>query len=563
MLFHRRTFLPLCCAALAVALTVVLTVTANAGTTTTAAAAPTTTALAKPNVMVVMLDDMRSDEMRFAPNARKYVRDRGLDFRNSFSPFPLCCPARASFLLGKYAHNHRVLYHNAPYGFGSLDDRVTIATRLQGAGYQTAMVGKYLNKYGWQKSRVTGRSSQHYVPAGWTDWMAGLETRWRRGSGLSGNTYDYFNYTQNINGRTVQNRGKYSSTLIGNEVQGLISKYHRSSKPFFIWVTPVAPHHGGPTESDDPRPYRMATRHGPRVQKFVTPARPGWVKGRFNRQVTHAPGVPVSRQAEANVRDKPRNVRWAPEATASEKRSLRNAERQRAEAIYAWDREFGKIIARLKATGEYENTIIMFTSDNGFYIGEHRQRLGKIKAYEPVIHVPLVVAGPGVQQGARYTPTTTFDLTATILDLADATPLLGMDGSSKVPQLYGPDRDWDTAVVTEGLLTGVGVINRGYGVPRGLTTSGLRTGRYKLIRYSTGESELYDLLTDPNELRSVWRDPDYAKVRSQMVGLWAKYRSCKQAACRTALPENLRTSPEWLGVQFRNAVQAKTNYYDR
>ncbi|RZI78871.1 MAG: hypothetical protein EOO67_21200, partial [Microbacterium sp.] len=333
------------------------------------------------------------------------------------------------------------------------------------------------------------------VPAGWTDWMAGLETPWRRGSGISGNTYDYFNYTQNINGRTVQNRGKYSSTLIGNEVQGLVSKYHRSTKPFFIWVTPVAPHHGGPTESDDPRPYRMATRNGPRVQKFVTPARPGWVKGRFNGQITHAPGVPVSRPAEANIRDKPRNVRWAPEATRSEKRSLRNAERQRAEAIFAWDREFGKIIDRLKATGEYDKTIIMFTSDNGFYIGEHRQRLGKIKAYEPVIHVPLVVAGPGIQQGVRYTPTTTFDLTSTILDLADARPLPGMDGSSKVSQLYGPDQDWDTAVVTEGLLTGVRYRDRGHGVPRGLTTSGLRTGRYKLIKYSTGESELYDLLT--------------------------------------------------------------------
>lgn len=552
--YRLRTFLPLCCVALALAVTVVLTITPKAGSVTNnepALLLPPDTGVrpTRPNVMVVMLDDMRSDEMKFAPNARAYVRDRGLDFRNAFSPFPLCCPARASFLLGKYAHNHRVLYHEAPYGFGSLDDRVTIATRLQAAGYQTAMVGKYLNKYGWQRSRVTGRSSQHYVPAGWTDWMAGLETRWRPGSGVSGNTYDYFNYTQNINGRTVQNRGKYSSTLVGNEVQGLITKYHRSTKPFFLWVTPVAPHHGGPSERDDPR--------------YVTPARPGWVKGRFNQQLTHAPGVPVSHRAEANVTDKPRNVRGAPEATRPEKRGLRNAERQRAEAIYAWDREFGKIIARLKATGEYENTVIMFTSDNGFYIGEHRQRVGKIKAYEPVIHVPLAIAGPGIGAGARYTPTTTFDLTATILDLAGAEPLPSMDGSSKAPQLWGPDADWDVPVVTEGLLRGVRVLEGGHGVPKGFTTSGLRTGRYKLIRYSTGEGELYDLLTDPNELSSVWRDRRYATIRSEMVRLWAAYRSCRQSACRTPLPEHLRTSPQWLDAQFRNAVQRKAAYYDR
>jgi N-acetylglucosamine-6-sulfatase len=143
----------------------------------------------RPNILVVMLDDMRSDEMRFAPNARRYVQKRGLDFRNSFSSYPLCCPARASFLLGKYAHNHRVLYHDAPYGFGALDDHLTIAGRLQRAGYQTALVGKYLNRYGEQPSRVTGGRSEHYVPAGWTDWMVGLETPFPPRSPNRGNTY--------------------------------------------------------------------------------------------------------------------------------------------------------------------------------------------------------------------------------------------------------------------------------------------------------------------------------------------------------------------------------------
>ncbi|MGO4254975.1 sulfatase-like hydrolase/transferase [Marmoricola sp. RAF53] len=526
------------------------------------AAAPAIAAAAgeaKPNVLVVMLDDMRSDEMRFAPNARKYVRSRGLDFRNSFSPYPLCCPARASFLLGKYAHNHRVLYHEAPYGFGALDDHLTVAGRMQAAGYQTALVGKYLNKYGDQKSRVTGRASQHYVPAGWTDWMVGLETRWPKGSGLHGNTYNYFDFTQNINGKTVMHPGKYSSNVIGTEVRGLITKYHRSSKPFFLWVTPVAPHHGGPRESDDPAPYREASG---RVQKFVTPARPGWVKGRFDKQVTHAFGQPVHGPAEADVRDKPRNISRLAETTPTEKRRLRDTERQRAESIYAWDVEFGKIVQRLKDTGEYANTVIMFTSDNGYYLGEHRQRLGKIKAHEPVLHVPLAVAGPGIGAGARYTPVTTFDLTATILDLGGAQPLPAMDGASQAGVLRGPDRDWDTAVVTEGLLPDLRR-KSGTGVPAGFTTSGLRTGRYKLIRYSTGEAELYDLFRDPNELTSVWKDPAYAGVRAQLTALWAKYRSCAGAACRAELPKDLRTTPSELAQQWSTAERAKARYYGR
>ncbi len=514
----------------------------------------------KPNIVVVMLDDMRSDEMRFAPNARKYVRERGLDFRNSFSPYPLCCPARASFLLGKYAHNHGVLFHEAPYGFGALDDHLTIASRLHAAGYNTALVGKYLNRYGEMPSRVTGQPSEHYVPDGWTDWMVSLETPWAAGSGLHGNTYNYFDYTQNINGTTVMHPGEYSSTVIGDEARSLITKYHRTHDPFFMWITPVAPHHGGPTESDDPAPY---TEAGGRVQTFVTPARPDWVKGRFDAEITHAFGQPVHGPAEADVSDKPFNVAKLAETTETEKLRLRDTERQRAEAIYAWDVEFGKIIARLKQAGEYDNTVIMFTSDNGYYLGEHRQRLGKIKAHEPVLHVPLAVAGPGIGTGVRYNPITTFDLTATILDLAGAAPLPDMDGSSKVAELHGDDRDWDTAVVTEGLLPDVKDVDAELGLPTGLTTSGLRTGRYKLIRYGTGEAELYDLWTDPNELTSVWDDPAYADVQGEMVRLWKQYRDCAGDACRVPLPAALRTTPFWLAQQWSRAEAAKTQYYDR
>lgn len=513
----------------------------------------------RPNILVVMLDDMRADEIRFAPNARRYIRDRGLDFRNSFSPYPLCCPARASFLLGRYAHNHGVLYHDPPYGFGSLDDRVTIAGRLQAAGYRTGFVGKYLNRYGEQPSRVTGKPSFDYVPAGWTDWMAGLETPWPAGSPYSGNTYDYENFTQNVNGRVVPHPGQYSSTVIADQVRGLIGRYHRAQAPFFLWVNPVAPHHGLPVEPDDPPPYRQAQGF---LQEYPTPARPDWVKGRFDDEITHAFGQPEHGPAEADVTDKPHNISKWLEATPTERLRLRDVTRQRAESIYAWDVEFGRIIKRLEHTGEYDDTVIVFTSDNGYYLGEHRQRLGKIKAHEPVIHVPLVVAGPGVERGVRYHPITTMDLTATLLELAGARPLPGMDGASLLELMTGPDQPWTVPVVTEGLVLGGGRPARA-GMPAGLTTSGIRTGRYKLIRYATGEAELYDLLTDPNELDSVWDDPAHRAVRRELMRVWEQYRTCRGAGCRAPLPPSLHQDPEQLEEQFEHARQDQRSYYGR
>ena len=101
-------------------------------------------------MLVIETDDMRWDELKFMPNVRKLIQGRGLAFENSFAPYPLCCPSRASFLTGKYAHNHHVLSHLDPFGFQAFDDRTTLATVLHGGGYQTALVGKYLNGYARQ-----------------------------------------------------------------------------------------------------------------------------------------------------------------------------------------------------------------------------------------------------------------------------------------------------------------------------------------------------------------------------------------------------------------------------
>lgn len=511
----------------------------------------------RPNIIVITMDDMRWDELRYAPNVRRYITARGLRFANAFAPLPLCCPSRASFLLGKYAHNHGVMHHEPPYGFGSLNDSRTVAGTLRAAGYNTGFVGKYLNGYGRQRSKVTGRSSMLYKPNGWTDWMASLETRWPRGSRYSGGTYNYMSFTQNINGRVRMNKGKYSSNVVAVEAANLVSKYHRSSKPFFLWVNPVAPHHGGPREARDPRNYRKANGY---VQQFQTPYTPRWVRGRFDRVITHAPGVPLRHRAEADITDKPYTFRRYLENTSTERGRLRSVARQRAEAIYAWDVAFRSLVARLRATGEYGRTVLVFTSDNGYYLGEHRHPAGKIEPHEPSVRVPLVIAGPRVQRGTRYTPAMTHDLTATVIDLARARPLPGMDGISLRPVLTGPDRPWSRPVLLEALFSGPRHTNPAF--PARLSEFGVRTGRYKYVRYSGGFEELYDLVRDPNELTGRQRDPAYAEVKAQMRALWSSYLVCRTGACNAPIPEHLQMGVPALRSQEVRARQLWNSYYN-
>jgi arylsulfatase A-like enzyme len=179
-----------------------------------------------------------------------------------------------------------------------------------------------------------------------------------------------------------------------------------------------------------------------------------------------------------------------------------------------------------------------------------------------VLHVPLVVAGPGIQHGVRYHPITTMDLTATVLELAGARPLPAMDGQSQVPVMTGPDQPWTVPVVTEGLIRAVRR-KAWTDLPPGLTTSGIRTGRYKLIRYANGDDELYDLMADPNELTSRYGDPRYAAVQRELIALWEQDKDCRTDGCRIALPSWLQESPGWLAEQDHVArVQHRAYYGD-
>lgn len=533
------------------------------GTEVSAAAAAPATVTAtddrsakRPNIVVVMADDMRADEVRFAPRLKHHLERHGLRFENSFANYPLCCPNRATFLLGKYAHNHKVWYHKKPYGFGALDDSTSIATSLKRAGYRTGFIGKYLNGYGKQRSRVTGRSSHTYVPAGWDDWR-GLLDGAPRHVRLRGSTYNYFNQPFNVNGRIVNNlRGRYSSRVIGDFGVDMIQRFSARAKPFFLYVNFVAPHHGRPVERDDPG--RIADATG-RIHDFVTPARPGWVKGRFDRLIDRSIGLAQNGASEADVSDKPKWLR-RPALLPREKRALREVTRQRAESIYVMDQNIERMIQALKRSGEWRNTVFAFTSDNGYYMGEHRKRSGKVTGHEPSFRVPLLLTGPGMRSGTkRYDPISTVDLTATIVDIADARPPREPDGVSRYDAMLRGDRGWRTPVIYEAINTAPRSSAIKPGFKRPLASFGIRTVRFSYIRHRSGHDELYDLRVDPHQLQNVARDPAYATVRRALDGVWWQVLGCRGAACRVTLPDALRPgtpqvarlTKQWWQAHFR------------
>jgi arylsulfatase A-like enzyme len=510
--------------------------------------------LRRPNIVVVMADDMRFTELRFAPTVRRLAR-HGVRFENSFSPFPLCCPARASFLTGRLSHNHDVYWHGAPHGYADFDDSRTLATSLKRAGYRTGFVGKYLNRYGPARSKVSGMKSYRYVPRGWTDWYAAFENPDE--PGIHGGTYHYFNTPFTINGRVRNHEGTYQARLTGRYTRTLVEKYHRRRAPFFLYVNYLAPHNGLPYEADDPRGVR--DRRGHRV-KVNTPARPRWVRGRYDRLIDRAAGVPRGGgPTERDVSDKPGYIRRRPELSRSVRGAAKELTRQRAEAIHAMDRDIARTVRLLKRTGEWRNTVFVFTSDNGYYLGEHRIPQGKVHGHEPSLRVPLVVTGPGLRDGSRrFDPATTVDLAATVIDLARADPPRRPDGTSLLPTLRQGDRGWTRAVPIESSF-GNRSRDSVYGARDYRFGVGIRTSRYTYIRLRSGRQELYDLARDPHQLRSVHRDPSYRRVRRALRRAQAAMVDCVGRGCRVRLPDRLdagpganrRTTRGWLADHHR------------
>jgi len=498
-----------------------------------------------PNIVVIMADDMRTDDLRWLPSVRRLITERGVRFTNAFSPYPICCPARSSFLNGQYAHNHGVLGNESDFGFHSFDDSSTFATDLKRAGYRTVFLGKYLNGYGQVPpyGEQTGLS-RRYVPPGWTDWRGGPTVK---DGPNRGSVYNYFKTTLNVNGRLVPLGDRYQTNVFGSMSEDIVDRYAPSDTPFMLWASYVAPHFGSPRDPDD---RAIVQNDRPRI-RIPTPAVPQAMRGRFDEDIKRPRGV-----SEADVSDKAGLFEQMPmtEPGTDRYRATVESARQRAEALTVLDRQVERTVAALRQAGELDETLLVFTSDNGFFEGEHRIQSGKSLPYEPALSVPLLMRGPGIPAGqTRSDPVLTIDMAPTFNAIAGAeTRSRTVDGQSILQVARQGDEGWTRPVVSE---TGpLSTLDRwtqdsvrddpgkDFGDQR-YFVRGLRTPRYLYIEWATGEVEMYDMRSDPGQLHSVHGQAAYADDQALLAAELERVKDCAGATCREPMPPGLTAPP--------------------
>jgi N-acetylglucosamine-6-sulfatase len=448
----------------------------------------------RPNIVVIMTDDQTVESLRVMGQVQRRLVREGTSFANSFVGYPLCCPSRATFLTGQYPHNHGVLFNSPPTGgYERLDGANTLPVWLRRAGYHTAHIGKYLNGYGVRDPRE--------VPPGWSEWYATVDP----------STYNFYGYTVNHNGRLVRygrRPADYQTDVHARRAVELIGRRAPRPQPFFLSLAVLAPHTDRPDQLDDngalPDP---APRH----------------QGAFADE----PLPPAPAFNEADVTDKPAFIRQLPPLDRQAVATVQASYRARLASLLAVDDAVGAVIAALQRAGELDDTVVILTSDNGYFHGEHRIPSSKYLVYEEAIRVPLVVRGPGVARGATATAkVANIDLAPTIVELAGAVPGRRMDGRSLRPLLAHPGGRLDRDLLIETFPGPAG--DR---LPFPPSYAAIRTDRYLYAEHATGELELYDLHRDPWQLASGHADPALAPVRAELAERLAALRRCAGASC--------------------------------
>ncbi len=480
----------------------------------------------RPNVILIMTDDAAAGDLKYMPNLREEMVEGGTTFENAFVTNSLCCPSRATALRGQYVHNHQVLSNEPPRGgfekfrFLGHEDS-TMATWLQEEGYRTSFFGKYMNGY-----------AETHVPPGWDEWY-----------GISGN---FLSSTLNENGHMVDyDPDQYhTDDVLSDKASDYVERtagadppFFATDRPFLMWLGTKAPH----------QPATPAPRHEDTLENLELPKPPS-----FN---------------EKDVRDKPRWVQDNPPLSPDQVAYMDELHRKRLQSMMAVDDMVGDLFDSLRESGELENTYVIFTSDNGFHLGQHRLGAGKWTAYEEDIRVPLVVRGPGVPEGEKLPHLVlNNDLAPTFADLAGADPPEFVDGRSLAPLLDEtptPEEEWRQRFLVEAVAerdsvprppfvneSQVRPLLTGDPLPRDwrLTSAGradsseewgrpwlkaLRTEDHLFVEYKTGEHELYDLNKDPYQLENYHdRAPEdlLRRLNSQLDSL----RQCEAQDCRTA-----------------------------
>jgi len=375
----------------------------------------------KPNILFILTDDQRLEDIKHMPRLNKLLVNQGMSFENYFSTVSLCCPSRTSILRGQYAHNTGVMTNGGNNGGFVVAhkrgiENSTIATWMHDRGYTTALIGKYLNHY-------PDGQGLSYVPPGWDYWA----------SPCSGNPYTEYNYDLNENGKSVHygnTPSDYGTDVYLHKATDFIKSCSGENKPFFMYLAFYAP-------------------HGP-----ATPA------DRHLNMFADAKIVRTKAFNESDVSNKPDYIKKLNLLTDKEVNGEDAYYGKRLRSLQAVDEAIEKLYDTLSENKQLDNTYIFFASDNGFHLGEHRMRRGKQTAYETDIHLPLIVRGPGITHGATAAELVgNIDLAPTWADLAGATAPQFVDGRSLQPILRakeGKSLKWRQAYLVEHWTVGKG-----------------------------------------------------------------------------------------------------------
>lgn len=436
-----------------------------------------------PDIVLIVTDDQSADAIPHDPPVMPLLQarlddpsDHWVQFPNTFTNTPLCCPARASLLSGLFSHHHGVQTNGDA---AELDDSSTVATWLDDAGYRTALLGKYLNGYPF---------GGDLVPPGWDRWAA-----------VAGSETKYFDYTLVEDGVPVTYGSApedYQTDVLGQKAAAFV-RSTPAHRQLFLMFTPQSPH----------EPRTPAPRHEG-LYEGLAPVR--------------TPAV-----NEEDVSDKPAWVRDLPLRSEDWLERLDRGRQRSFEALASVDEAVEGILVALEETGRLERTIVVVMSDNGFAFGEHRWRY-KLCAYTACTQTPLLVRVPGAEPRVDERLVSHVDVAPTIADLAGVVPETKVDGRSLAPALSGGGAPWRTAVLLE--WRG----NRSNEVPGYWA---IRTRSHLYVALKTGERELYDLTgtlgeADPFELENRVARPAYAELRRELAQ--------RLTAMRTAAPRRLR-----------------------
>ena len=499
----------------------------------------------RPNIVVIMVDDL--DEGSFddalaaglLPGIQTVFAQNGLRFSNSFVTNSLCCPSRVTFLTGQYAHNHGVLDNLPPYGFDAFDDSSTLATWLQGSGYKTGMVGKYLNGYDSTKdvnnNGTIEDGEKKYVPPGWDYWNITVDP-------LTFIMWDYamiekpLDVTERVITRYPND---YQTDLVADKAVGFIEAVEAyDNSPFFLWVSAVAPH-GESALRGTGSVRACGTPVGPLT--FIRPAR---------RHIGLGDTLMKTQTAafnESDISDKPLWLRQRAASPLSEGLvgCLEDAYRRRIESLIAVDDLVKRVVGSLRNMGEQE-TVLMFLSDNGFLLGEHRLAK-KLVVYEEAIRVPLFIRDLSVAHGDLIEDIViNNDMAPTLAALAGAAPGLNVDGRSILPRLeINPTGTWRQRLLVEHFPHGGNADPMGgfYAAIREEGASSQSPFLYVEHKGSTDPlapwtgctedlCEFYKLAADPLQLHSLHREPGWSNFLTGLSGVLGGMRDCVGDTCR-------------------------------